>query len=69
MPTETLSARLEHTRILLNQDHDPREMHDRLVGLADEFNRRDLAVPTDIREAMGELEAEIFETFYDNLPV
>lgn len=69
MSTQTIGARLENVRRRMQEDHDPRLLHDEMRGLVDDMHRRNLEVPRDVKEALGELEAEILETFYDNLPV
>lgn len=70
MPYTEMSRRVDELRAALTAaDHDPAALHDRLRMVIDEMALRGDAVPTDLREAVTELEAEILEAFHDNLPV
>lgn len=70
MPYTEMSRTVDELRAALTSaDHDPAELHDRLQVVIDEMARRGEAVPTDLREAVTELEAELLDAFHDNLPV
>ena len=63
-------TRLDDLRERIAQDHqDPKALHDEVQALVDQLHASHDAVPADLREAVEELEAEIVEEFYDNLPV
>lgn len=48
---------------------DPRPVHDMLRGIASDLERRNAQVPSELRRVLEDLEAEILEDFYDNMPV
>lgn len=65
-----LQARIDDLREKLAQEHtDPKGLHDDLQALLDDMHAQRDPVPADLREAAEELEAEIVEDFFDNLPV
>jgi ribosome recycling factor len=62
--------RIDDLRERIAKDHDdPRSLHDEVQALVDDMHASHDTVPADLREAVEELEAEIVEEFYDNLPV
>ncbi|QIE41853.1 hypothetical protein [Meridianimarinicoccus aquatilis] len=70
MPTQQLTSRMEHIRTRLAGPHNDIEgLHDAVQILIEDLKRHHDAVPTDLRMAVDELEAEILEAFHDNLPV
>jgi len=70
MPHARMTRRVEALRAeLATPDHDPEALHDRLRVVIDDLARAGAPVPTDLREAVAELEAEILDAFHDNLPV
>lgn len=67
---KAMNSKIEDIRERLAHDHgDPRELHDQLVQLVADLNDAGGVTPADLREAAEDLEAEILEDFYDNLPV
>lgn len=48
---------------------DARQLHDDLQQAVSNLEARHLAVPHDVRETLADLEAEIAEEFFDNLPI
>ena len=70
MATEILKQQLETLREKLAQPHtNPKDLHDQVQGMVDLLKANHESVPADLREAVEELQAEILEDFYDNLPV
>lgn len=70
MPNQQMAGKIEDMRERLSHDHgDPRELHDAVTQLVADLDASHSDVPPDLREAAEELEAEILEEFYDNLPV
>lgn len=65
-----LASRLDDVRASV-KDHcgDSRALFDEVQALIARLQFRILRVPDDLREAAAELEAEVIEDFYDNLPV
>jgi hypothetical protein len=50
-------------------DHDPRTLFDETQKVIDELEAAGRPVPNDLRENAAELEGEIVDEFFDNLPV
>ncbi len=48
---------------------DPRALHDEVQGLISQLEAAAEEVPASLRVAAEDLEAEVVEEFYDNLPV
>ncbi|MGB0661591.1 MAG: hypothetical protein ACPGNV_15610 [Mangrovicoccus sp.] len=70
MTSDALMQNVEQMRQTVASDHvDPRAIFDRLQELFHELRIRALPVPQDLVDAAAELEGEIVEEFYDNLPV
>lgn len=70
MPTATLEAKIAVLRDKLAQEHvDPKTLHDEVQEAVTLLESVHEHVPPDLREAVEELQAEILEDFYDNLPV
>lgn len=70
MATEILKQQMEDLREKLAQPHtNPKDLHDQVQGMVDLLKANHETVPADLREAIEELQAEILEDFYDNLPV
>ena len=69
-PHAELHSKLEAVRAGIAGEHgDPRALFDEVQVLIDQYAARNEHVPDELREAVAELEAEIVEDFYDNLPV
>lgn len=70
MTLETLTYAVERVRALAEQaDHDPRALFDETQKVIDRLTAAGQPVPNDLRETAAELEAEIVDEFFDNLPV
>lgn len=70
MPTQHLTTRMQDIRTRLAGPHNDIEgLHDDVQNLIDDLQRHRDVVPTDLRLAVDNLEAEILEAFHDNLPV
>lgn len=64
-----MRGRLDDCDTDISGDTDPRALHDEVRQLVEDMRAHHAHVPADLREAVEELEAEILEDFYDNLPV
>ncbi|MCA8882599.1 MAG: hypothetical protein KDA50_02410 [Rhodobacteraceae bacterium] len=70
MPTAILQSKITSLRDKLAQEHvDPVTLHDEVQEAVTLLESVHETVPSDLREAVEELQAEILEEFYDNLPV
>lgn len=48
---------------------DPKLLHDQVSKTVDAFARNGRAIPVELRHMLEELEAEIAETYFNNVPV
>lgn len=65
-----VAAKLVEIGKKVHADHDdPSGLFDEAQGLVDRLEAVNLHVPDELREYVAELEAEVVEDFYDNLPV
>ncbi len=70
MVHEELLARIAEIRAALAGPHaDPARLQDDVQRLIALLAQNHEEIPVDLREAVEELQAEIVEAFYDNLPV
>lgn len=70
MPVADLTQRVARIRdTMANPDHDPKALHDEVRRAIELLEEHGEIVPQDLREAIEELQAEVLEEFYDNLPV
>lgn len=70
MTQETFAYAIERVRALAAQDdHDPRVLFDETQKVIDRLEAAHQHVPADLREVAADLEGEIVDEFFDNLPV
>jgi len=70
MTDEALARSIEELRALAsNADHDSRALFDQLQSVIDQLRAQGQTVPADLRQLSQELEGEIVDEFFDNLPV
>lgn len=65
-----VEAKLEELRVVMEDEHgDPRQMFNDVQELVTKLEVAAMHVPDELREFVADLEAEVVEDFYDNLPV
>ena len=65
-----VDAKLEELRVVMEDEHgDPRPMFNDVQDLVTQLELAAMHVPDELREFVADLEAEVVEDFYDNLPV
>ena len=70
MTQDSLSVAVDRVRSLTMQDtDDPRRLVDELQRVIDRLEAAQRHVPADLRQNAADLEAEIVDEFFDNLPV
>ena len=70
MIQDALTTEVERVRALAAQTpHDPRSVFDELQRVIDRLEAAQRPVPVDLRQSAAELEGEIVDEFFDNLPV
>lgn len=70
MKQETLTLAMERVRALAAQEsYDPRVLFDQVQIVIDRLEAERQPVPRDLRQSAAELEGEIVDAFFDNLPV
>ncbi|MEM8555670.1 MAG: hypothetical protein AAGF71_12705 [Pseudomonadota bacterium] len=70
MQVTVMDQELATIRATMGQEHsDPREVFNATQALIAKMEGERVPVPHDIREFVADLEAEIVEDFFDNLPV
>lgn len=70
MTQDSLTTAIDRVRSLAMQDaHDPRVLFDELQKVIDRLEAAHRHVPADLRQSAAELEGEIVDEFFDNLPV
>lgn len=70
MNQDTLTTAVDRVRSLASQDtQDPRILFDEVQKVIDQLEAAHRHVPADLRQSAAELEAEIVDEFFDNLPV
>lgn len=70
MPIQRLQAQIDALRArLADEQTDPKSLHDDLQHIHQSLHAMSEPVPADLRDAVDDLEAEVLEDFYDNLPV
>lgn len=55
--------------LLADRSGDPRALHDALRNVASSMEATDRPVPADLRRALEELEADIAEAYFNNVPI
>lgn len=70
MTEDTLTTAVDRVRSLATQDAgDPRAIFDEVQKVIDRLEAAHRHVPADLRQSAAELEGEIVDEFFDNLPV
>ncbi|MCV6598197.1 MAG: hypothetical protein OIF40_14065 [Mangrovicoccus sp.] len=70
MTNTVLAGKIEELRALAaTSDHDSRTLFDQLQDVFDQLRAAGQAIPADLRQMSAELEGEIVDEFFDNLPV
>jgi len=70
MTQADLAQKVAELRAEIARPHDnPAQLHDEVQAVIDRLVANHQQVPAELREFVHELEAEVVEEFFDNLPV